>query len=113
MLAMGWDIAKFMPTKGRTSYPVPIEFSLMTSHLCSILGSCQLSLVVMCLLAGLSSSTDAKKLALRTMVVYQLLVIAMQAYKPSGTGVEGSPAMGPLPIIIVLALPSLLGACTI
>lgn len=82
----------------------------MVTHICAILGTCQLSLVIMCLLAGLSSSLDAKRLALRTMVVYQALVIAMQFYKPSGTGVEGSPAMGPLPVIIILGLPSVLGA---
>ena len=110
MLAMGWDMAKFMPSKGRTPLPVPVEFSLMVAHLCGILGSCQLSLVIMCLLAGLSSSIDAKRLALRTMVVYQALVISMQFYKPSGTGVEGSPAMGPLPVIVALGLPSVVGA---
>ena len=47
---------------------------------------------------------------MRTMVVSQTLVIAMQFYKPAGTGVEGSPEMGPLPLMIGLMVPSLYGA---
>ena len=47
-----------------------------------------------------------QKLALRTMVVYQFCVIVIQFFKPSGTGADGSPAMGPLPILVGLYLPS-------
>ena len=56
-----------------------------------------------------TSEAAPKKLALRVMVIYQVLTIVMQFYKPSGTGVEGSPAMGPIPIIVTLALPSVAG----
>ena len=63
----------------------------------------------MALMATMSSEAAAKKLALRTMTVMQALTIAMQFHRPSGTGEEGSPAMGPLPVIIALALPSFFG----
>lgn len=61
-------------------------------------------------LAFASGEAAAKKVAVRTMVVSQTLVIAMQFYKPAGTGVEGSPEMGPLPLMIGLMVPSLYGA---
>lgn len=110
LLAMGWDMAKFMPLKGRNPLPVPVEMKLLLSHLAAILGSGQIALVAMCLMAALTSSSGAKKLALRTMVVYQFCVIVIQFFKPSGTGADGSPAMGPLPILVGLALPSVFGA---
>ena len=47
--AMGWDIAKFMPLKGRTPLPVPTEISLLITHICAILGSAQVSLIIMLL----------------------------------------------------------------
>ena len=82
MLAMGWDVAKFMPVKGKKPLPVPEEISLLLSHLCAILGATQMALVLMCLLAALTSSSGAKKLALRVMVVFQLSVMALQFHKP-------------------------------
>jgi len=33
----------------------------------------------------------------------------MQFQKPAGTGAEGSPATGPLPLIVAIAVPSLMG----
>lgn len=110
LLAMGWEIGKFMPMKGKNPLPVPQEISLLITHLAAILGSAQVALVVMCLLAAISSGPSAKKLALQTIVFYQLTIIAIQFYKPSGTGADGSPAMGPLPILIGLAVPSVVGA---
>ena len=38
-----------MPMKGKKPYPIPEEISLVLSHICSILGSSQMALVVMCL----------------------------------------------------------------
>ena len=50
--AMGWDIAKFMPMKGRTPLPVPTEINLLITHICAILGSAQVSLITMCLVSA-------------------------------------------------------------
>ena len=61
-------------------------------------------------MAAASSEAAVKKLALRTMLVNQVLVIGMQFYKPSGTGAEGSPETGPLPLMIGLMVPSVFGA---
>ena len=52
-----------------------------------------------------SKSKEVKTMALRVVLVGQVLVTAMQFYKPSGTGAEGSPATGPIPVIIAMALP--------
>mmetsp|Transcript_42797 Transcript_42797/g.137563 ORF Transcript_42797/g.137563 Transcript_42797/m.137563 type:complete len:139 (-) Transcript_42797:314-730(-) len=100
--AMGWDVASFMPKKTA----VPVELNLLLSHFAAILGSAQLSLVAMNLLAYLSEVAAVKKLAIQVMVICQALCIAMQFYKPAGTGAEGSPASGPIPVIIGLALPT-------
>ena len=54
--------------------------------------------------------TEAKKIACRAMLMYNVLVLAIQFYKPSGTGAEGSPEAGPLPVLVILALPSLYGS---
>ena len=62
--AMGWDVPSFMPLKGKAHLPVPSELSLLLSHLCAILGTGQLSLVLMCLMAAGSSSKEVKKVAL-------------------------------------------------
>ena len=70
------------PVKGKKPLPVPEEISLLLSHLCAILGATQMALVLMCLLAALTSSSGAKKLALRVMVVFQLSVMALQFHKP-------------------------------
>ena len=105
---MGWDVALFMPKKGKTPLPVPVEVELVLSHVCAILGSTQLAIVVMCMLAAMSTK-ECKALALRVVLFLQVVMIAMQFYKPSGTGVEGSPAMGPLPVMVALALPNTYG----
>ena len=84
---------------------LPVEVDLCMTHICAILGSMQLTLVVMCVLAAKSKSKEVKTMALRVVLVGQVLVTAMQFYKPSGTGAEGSPATGPIPVIIAMALP--------
>jgi len=108
--AMGFEYAKFMPLKRNSPLPVPEEINLLIAHLAAILGSGQLALVLMCLMASASSESAAKRLAVRTMLLYSILALLVQVYKPSGTGAEGSPASGPIPIIIALALPTLYGA---
>ena len=57
----------------------------------------------------MSGEKAVKKLAVRVMVFYQLAAIAMQFYKPAGTGAEGSPATGPIPVMVALLIPSLIG----
>jgi len=107
--AMGFTYAQFMPLKGRSPLPVPEEINLLISHLCAILGAGQLALVLMCLMGYASSEATNKRLAVRTMLLYSMVSLLVQVYKPSGTGAVGSPASGPIPIIIALALPTLYG----
>ena len=106
---MGWDVPSFMPKKGKTPYPVPTEISMLQSHLCAIIGASQAALVIMCLLAATSGSKSAKFAALKVMSVYSILLFAMQFHRPSGTGAEGSPASGPLPVLVAIAVPNLYG----
>ena len=107
MAGMGFDYAKFMPMKGKAPLPVPEEINLLIFHIAAILGSAQLSLVLMGLMAALTTaSLEPKKLAVRTFMAYNVLITIMQFYKPSGTGKEGSPPTGPLPVIVGLALPA-------
>ena len=101
---MGWELAQFMPGKAKVK-ALPVEVDLCMTHICAILGSMQLTLVVMCVLAAKSKSKEVKTMALRVVLVGQVLVTAMQFYKPSGTGAEGSPATGPIPVIIAMARP--------
>ena len=68
---------------------------------------------VLCVASQMAVSmgdAGAKKLAIYTMIVNQIMVVLMQFYKPSGTGAEGSPEMGPLPLMIGLMVPSFVGA---
>ena len=52
---------------------------------------------------------SAQGLSQGVVLVATALVFAMQFYKPSGTGAEGSPATGPIPVLIAMALPILYG----
>ena len=107
MAGMGFEYGKFMPMKGKMPLPVPAEITLVLTHICAVLGSSQLALVAMCLLAALTTTElGAKKMAVRTMMVYNVLITIMQFAKPSGTGKDGSPETGPIPVIIALALPN-------
>jgi len=57
-------------------------------------------LAAMCLLASFSEWPRAKKLAIRTMAVYLLIVLMVENTHPAGTGADGSPAAGlyPMPL---------------
>lgn len=102
MATMGFTPAAFLPKK----VAMPDEISLLLTHLCAILGSAQVAIGIMCLLAAMGSSKEAKKLALQGTIFYFIVALAMQFYKPAGTGADGSPATGPLPLLIGLMLPS-------
>ena len=106
MEGMGFDYGKFMPMKGKAPLPVPEEINLLLFHICAILGSAQLSLVLMGLMGWAATSLEPKKLAVRTFMAYNVLITIMQFHKPSGTGKEGSPPTGPLPVIVALSLPA-------
>ena len=57
---MGWELAQFMPGKAKVK-ALPVEVDLCMTHICAILGSMQLTLVVMCVLAAKSKSKDEFK----------------------------------------------------
>ena len=100
----GFEYAKFMPKKTT----VPVEIELLLRHICAILGSAQVAIGVLCVMAAMSKSKEAKKIALSTTVFYFAVVTGMQFYKPAGTGADGSPATGPLPVIVGLSVPSIM-----
>ena len=83
MAGMGFEIAKFMPLKGRTPHPVPVEITLVFAHLCAIIGATQMGVSVMCLLAAMSSDTSVKKLAIRVLVCMQVCARPSSASLPA------------------------------
>ena len=78
----------------------------MVTHTASILGVMQVTMALLCLLfATCTSDKGAKKLVIFGCLCSFAGIIAMQFQKPAGTGAEGSPATGPIPVIIAMALP--------
>jgi hypothetical protein len=76
----------------------------------SILGVMQVTMALLCLLfATCISDKGAKKLVIFVCLCSFAGITAMQFQKPAGTGAEGSPATGPLPLLVAMALPSLMG----
>ena len=70
----------------------------------------QVTMALLCLLfATCTSDKGAKKLVIFGCLCSFTGIIAMQFQKPAGTGAEGSPATGPLPLIVAIAVPSLMG----
>ena len=82
----------------------------MVTHTASILGVMQVTMALLCLLfATCTSDKGAKKLVIFGCLCSFAGIIAMQFQKPAGTGAEGSPATGSLPLIVAIAVPSLMG----
>jgi len=89
---------------------LPAELFLMVTHTASILGVMQVTMALLCLLfATCISDKGAKKLVIFVCLCSFAGITAMQFQKPAGTGAEGSPATGPLPLLVAMALPSLMG----
>ena len=106
MGAMGFTPAAFMPRK----YPLPPEINLLINHMVGIFGCAGIGMIATLLCTYFFCSESAsKKSALFGSLTYQVLCLWMQFYKPSGTGVEGSPASGPIPVLIALCIPTLTG----
>ena len=81
--AMGWDIAKFMPLKGRNPLPVPTEITLLISHICAILGSAQSSLIAMMLVLTLHAMLALARQRLfhtRLYFVYQCVCLFFSCF---------------------------------
>ena len=89
---------------------LPTELFLMVTHTASILGVMQVSMALLCLLfATCTSDKGAKKLVIFVCLCSFAGIAAMQFHKPAGTGAEGSPATGPLPLLVGIMVPSLMG----
>ena len=107
-----------VPAKSRTFHRIrpyrkaklPTELFLMVTHTASILGVMQVSMALLCLLfATCTSDKGAKKLVIFVCLCSFAGIAAMQFHKPAGTGAEGSPATGPLPLLVGIMVPSLMG----
>ena len=113
LATMGFELDNFIPSGmgvfGRGGASLPDEIMLCITHLLSIFGCSLLALVLMSLSAALSKEKPVKQLAIRVMCFYMVMTIGMQFFKPSGTGADGSPETGPLPVLIGLLLPNLYG----
>ena len=80
------------------------------THIISICGVMQVTMALLCLLfATCTSDKGAKKLVIFVCLCCFAGITAMQFQKPAGTGAEGSPATGPLPLLLAIAVPSLMG----
>lgn len=89
---------------------LPSELFLLVTHIISICGVMQVTMALLCLLfATCTSDKGAKKLVIFVCLCCFAGITAMQFQKPAGTGNEGSPATGPLPLLVAITVPSLMG----
>ena len=108
-LGFAWTTS-FMPKSALGRPPLPEELRLMVTHLAAMLGAAQLTVALICLLLVVSSvDKSTKKLVIAAILFYDVLTILLQFSKPAGTGVEGSPEAGPLPLLVALAVPTAAG----
>ena len=104
MAAMGFTPEKFLPKK----VAMPDEISLLINHMVGIYGAAALGYSAMCFLAAfVYTSREAKQITCASFLVWMVFGLITQFTKPAGTGVEGSPATGPIPLMILfIVLPS-------
>jgi len=94
--ALGFEVSAFMPFNKKTRAPstVPNELVLLMDHALAMIGAAQIALASLQLLASFSEWPRGKKLAIRTMRVYFLIVLLLEYSHPAGTGAKGSPTNG-------------------
>jgi len=107
MPAMGFTPDRFMPKK----VAMPPQVSLLINHMVGIYGAAALGYGALCLLAAHArvfiNSKPLKQAVCLGFLVWMLLGLAAQFTKPAGTGEDGSPATGPLPVLLAfIAMPT-------
>lgn len=107
--AMGFDYASFMPNvvfglQGKKS-EVPPEIELLLQHGFALVGAAACACGICYFLAAHVFKTKSAKLIVAVMAfLWNLGNLVIQFAKPSGTGVDGSPAHGPIPALVIFAL---------
>ena len=123
---LGFDYGRFMPKAGLLPKlhaplpkmgakptplePVPPEIAMLINHLVSAFGACGLAFnAVLVAFALFSSEKREKRLVLICHLGAQLFTTAVAMARPPGTGADGSPAGGPLPLQLTLMAISFVG----
>ena len=103
-------VFQLWPLKGNHNLPVPQEIELLLVHLTGAFGACGLSLnILLASLALCCRDLRAKRCALSAHLLAQVLYLHVSWSTPPGTGVDGSPAGGPLSLQLALIALSTLG----
>lgn len=113
LASLGFDYARFMPKErghAAATLPVPLEIERLIVHITGAFGACGMALNAMLYaFAIFSHDVPSKKLALSCHLLAQALTTSVNYAKPPGTGLDGSPGSGPLPLIVALMLISIFG----
>lgn len=104
LASMGFAYQRFMPSDSPADSPaVPPEIDLLIVHLTGVFGAIGMALNGMLIAFALFCYDDrAKRLALGSHLCAQAFTTCVNYAKPPGTGADGSPSSGPLPLMLSL-----------